>query len=483
MATPVFTAHQISKAFGPVHALSEVTVALYPGEVHAVLGENGAGKSTLMNILSGFLRPDAGELRLHDHPVQFSSSAAARHRGVEMVHQHFMLVPEFRVEENLALGQLDRLTTSLNVETRAAQAVRIAQDLGWQVDPRARTGDLSVGQQQRIEILKALASDAEILILDEPTAVLGPDEVEDLFRVIRALAQRGKSIVLIAHKLREVLAIADRVTVLRRGKWVAEAMADDVNATQLAEWMVGEVPPLHEPSRAVTTEPRLVVQDLTVRGDRGETSVQSVSFTLHCGEILGFGGVDGNGQVELAEALMGLRPVASGELTWPGRTTLPRRAYIPQDRHEDGLALHMSILDNLLIGGQADPALAWGPFLRPWRIQAWAQRLVEQFQIRIGKISDPVSSLSGGNQQKVVVSRALNLTPDVLVVVNPTRGLDLRAAYTVHECLRASAEAGVAIALFSTDRDELAELAHRSLFMAGGEFQEDLNSALTGGVA
>lgn len=479
MVEPVFTARHLSKAFGPVRALEDVSVSFFPGEIHAVLGENGAGKSTLMNVLAGFLRPDAGELILRGVPLNLANAADARQSGIEMVHQHFMLVPEFTVEENLALAHLDQLATPLRSRTLAARAVATAQALGWPLNVTARTGDLSVGQQQRVEILKALASDAEVLIFDEPTAVLGPEEVDDLFQVLRRLARQGKAIILIAHKLSEVLAVADRVTVLRRGRLVAEALIGDVDARRLAEWMVGDLPPERHAGTPSGSEVLVDALELVVQGDRGEMAVRSATFTVHRGEILGFGGVDGNGQVELAETLMGLRPLVSGTLGWAGGRA-PRRAYIPQDRQRDGLALTMSVLDNFLIDGQSAPQLRWGPFLRGGRIRAWAQQLVERFQIRVGHLEDPVSSLSGGNQQKVVVSRALAREPEMLVVVNPTRGLDLQAAHTVHERLRAAASSGVGVVLLSTDRDELEVLAHRTFFLDRGTVRTDLASALAG---
>lgn len=456
----------ISKRYGPVLALDQVTASFAKGEIHAVLGENGAGKSTLMSVLAGFVVPDSGSVALQGEAAPVGRPHEAKNRGIAMVHQHFTLVPAFTVEENLSLARLDK--PGLTVP-RAPLA--LAAELGWEIDPGAITRTLPVGAQQRIEILKALSGDAEYLIFDEPTAVLSPDEVLDLFRVLRRLRDAGKAIILIAHKLSEVMAIADRVTVLRRGKFVATAQISDVDASKLATWMVGEIPVTSRPGMSqLDAGKTLKVQKVQVKGDRGEAAVRGVSFEVAAREILGIGGVDGNGQVELAEALAGVRAVSEGSFWW---SEAPRRvAYIPQDRQTDGLALSLSIRDNLLVGGLERRDLRAGPFLKSSSIKTWAERLVQRFEIKIGSIRDPASSLSGGNQQKIVVARNLDETPDLLVAVNPSRGLDIRATQYVHDQILVAAQAGAIVILISTDLDELAALSTRTLFISRGELVE-----------
>lgn len=456
----------LSKSFGPVHALRDFSGEFLPGEIHAVLGENGAGKSTLVNILSGFLRPDAGEFRLGDRRLD--------REDVGMVHQHFKLVPEFTVAENLALARTKGLFRPLDVAAAAQSALDLARRLGWEVPGDAKVRTLPVGVQQRIEILKCLSGEAPVLILDEPTAVLTPEEVEDLFRVIRQVKKEGRIVVLIAHKLDEVLAIADRVTVLRLGEKVASALIGEVDAPRLAHWMVGEMPPLRNEGQPGATGEGLEVRDLHVLGDRRNEAVRGVSFEIRSGEILGFGGVDGNGQVELAEALAQIRP-AKGSAKWKGRdleTESPAVAYIPQDRQQDGLALSMSILDNLLIRGIRISKVARGGYISSGASRTWAKGLVSRFSIKVDSLDKPVSDLSGGNQQKIVVSRTLDETPGLLVAVNPTRGLDIKATRYVQDQISEARKAGAAVALFSTDLDELAELADRTVFMSRGRLIE-----------
>ncbi len=480
----LLSVRSVSKQYGSVRALSGVNADFQAGEIHAVLGENGAGKSTLMGIIAGFVVPDEGELRWKGDVLTSGQPYAAKQTGITMVHQHFTLVPGFSVAENLALACHPALAGDSKPARDAADSLKRAEELGWKFDPSARTSQLPVGVQQRIEIIKALSGNAELLIFDEPTAVLAPDEVEDLFRVLRELKGQGKAIVLIAHKLSEVLAIADRVTVLRRGEFVATALRGEVDETRLAEWMVGELPVRRDPDAHREFPPGLSVHNLWVKGDRGEPSIRDVSFEVGRGEILGIGGVDGNGQVELAEALARVRRVASGSIfvhdVDPDEV---RIAYIPQDRQADGLALSMSIRDNLLLGGLHRADLSCGPVWKPGAVRRWTASLIERFEVKIGHASDPASSLSGGNQQKIVVARSLDRTPDLLIAVNPTRGLDVRATDYVHTQIIQAAAAGARVALISTDLDELAALAHRTLFLSRGELREGGASALVGGRA
>lgn len=463
----------VSKTYGSVRALDAVSTEFRTGEIHAVLGENGAGKSTLMGVMAGFVTPDTGEVRLRGAPMPLGRAFAARDLGIQMVHQHFQLVPTLTVAENLALANLGSLAGGLNVTHAAAPALAVAERLGWAIDPTRVTGDLPVGAQQRVEILKALAQPSDVLILDEPTGVLTPGEADDLFAVLRRLKTEGKAIILIAHKLSEVMAVADTATVLRRGKMVARADLATTTPDQLAEWMVGEPPAVRQKSTPAFGEVRLAVRDLRVRGDRGEEAVRGLSLEVRAGEVLGIGGVDGNGQVELAEALAGIRPVASGERMVEGEP-----GYIPQDRQHDGLALGLSITENLLLSG-LPRSVRRGPFWSPKAAAAWGAGLVRDYQVKIGAQDDPARSLSGGNQQKLVVARVLDPEPQAVVAVNPTRGLDLKAADAVRERLRAAAANGAGVVLISTDTDELEATADRIIYLSRGQ----LSDQLVGGMA
>ncbi|MCW5943644.1 MAG: ATP-binding cassette domain-containing protein [Fimbriimonadaceae bacterium] len=482
----------IGKRFGAVQALRDVSAQFRSGEIHAVLGENGAGKTTLMNVLAGFVVPDVGTVTYRGKPLPFGEPIAIRRMGLEMVHQHFMLVPAFSVEENVALAHIPGLLRPLRASRLAEPAVRLAKDMGWEIAPSARTNGLPVGAQQRVEILKALTGKGDVLILDEPTAVLGPDEIDDLFRVLRGLRDQGRAIVLIAHKLSEIMAIADRVTVLRRGEFVGTGVPTPVgngglDARTLALWMVGELPEARHDRSVAASEEGLALESILVRGDRGEAAVRDLTLAVRRGTVVGIGGVDGNGQVELAEAVVGVRPLVQGEVRWRGeraRAGRPQVAYVPQDRRGDGLALRMSVLENLLVAGHRDSALKRGPFLRLGAAARWARGLVERFQIKIGSISDPVGGLSGGNQQKVIVARELSSEPELLVVVNPTRGLDLRATRYVHDQVRRARNAGASVLLISTDLDEIAELSDETYYLSRGEVRPAAlgAAALVGGV-
>lgn len=477
-------AQNITKRFGQVTALDSVSIEFSAGEVHAVLGENGAGKSTLMHVLAGFMLPQEGTVSLDGKPLHLGKPHRCREAGVEMVHQHFTLVPNFTVEENLALAKMGRLAQILNVSRLAATALDMGRQLGWNVDPKAKVGSLSVGVQQRIEILKCLSGDASVLIFDEPTAVLTPDEVLDLIRVLKELKARNKIVILIAHKLSEVMAVADRVTVLRAGKKVSTAPIANVDEATLANWMVGEMPPISLQTKTYHEGLGLSATAIRVLGDRREASVRGVTLNVAPGEILGIGGVDGNGQIELAEALAHVRPITDGHLRWNGQPIERhlRIAYIPQDRQEDGLALPMSVEDNLMIEGQHRPELKKGMLQNVKAVARWCDDLIARFDIRVSSRKQPVADLSGGNQQKVVVSRNLDRRPDFLVAVNPTRGLDVRATRFVHEQIKSAREAGTAVALFSTDLDELAALSDRIVYMSRGELSENQSAtALVGG--
>ncbi len=477
--------HDITRLFGATIALDRVNVRVEPGVVHAILGENGAGKSTLMNILAGMLRPTSGYLEVFGKRHEFKRPMDARSCSIAMVHQHFTLVPAFTVAENLALDAVtSRRLSPYNAKNSSATALQMAEQLGWSVDPDSITGQLPVGIQQRIEIVKALATGARIVIFDEPTAVLSSREIEDLFRVFKLLTQSGSTLILIAHKLAEILAVADDITVLRRGKVVATCKAADTDEKQLASWMVGDSLPstghLLTPGAGSEEEqqaqPALCLEAVNAQGDRGEQVLNGVALQVAPGEILGIGGVDGNGQNELAEVLVGLRSVTSGTLTWNGHKyqpgSNPTVGFIPQDRRKNGLATAMSVEENLLFQAVQEPSFARGPFLDKRKLHGVAAELVSTFDIRSASLSTAVSSLSGGNQQKIVAARALYSKPDLIVAVNPTRGLDIGATRFVHEQLVAASRRGAAVVVLSTDIDEIAALSHRTAIMARGSVQE-----------
>jgi general nucleoside transport system ATP-binding protein len=493
----------IGKRFGATVALHNVNFSARKSEIHAILGENGAGKSTLMHILSGLFPPDEGSITLDDQSLRFGSPNDARRAGIAMVHQHFTLVPAFTVAENLALDSPKRGNSfaPFNARRVAADALEYAAKLGWNLDADARVSLLPVGVQQRIEIVKALVTHAPVLIFDEPTAVLSGDEVNELFSVLGKLRDEGRTILLIAHKLAEILAVSDRVTILRRGRNVTTTDTADTTAEQLAAWMIGdareqgtgdreqdthtselarppdvrrnETTPGIFASRASMPNSKILrVESLSIKNDRKTPAIEGVSFEIKGGEIFGVGGVDGNGQTELAEALAGLRPVERGSILYDGKPfvagTSPTIGYIPQDRRRAGLATSLSIRENLLLEATQNRTFRKGIFLRKKALDELAQRLVGQFDVRTADASLPASSLSGGNQQKIVAARALEAEPELIVAVNPTRGLDIGATKFVHEQLRLAKQRGALIVLFSTDWDELAALANRAGILASG---------------
>ena len=481
----------IEKRYGATAALNGVDFEARTGQIHALLGENGAGKSTLMQILAGLTRPDSGQIRLNGNVAAIASPKEARRQSIAMVHQHFTLVPAFTVAENLALDQPASGFGKYEAKTAAQSALSRAESLGWKLDPNARAADLSVGTQQRIEIVKALATDADLLIFDEPTAVLSPPEINELFRVLRTLKGEGKAVILIAHKLAEILAVADVVTVLRRGVKVAHLPVADTNAPELAALMVGDAAgigvwgagvgntdaaeAIQNPKSKIQNEsaPAFLADRVDVRGDRGVNAIGGLSLSVRAGEIFGIGGVDGNGQAELAEALAGLRPISSGKMTWGGADfrpgTMPTTGYIPQDRRRAGLAVTMTIEENLLLEASRQAKYRFGPFLKRKALRTLAADLITQFDIRTPSALLPASALSGGNQQKIVAARALHANPDWIVAMNPTRGLDIGAIRFVHEQLRKARERGAAIVLLSTDLDEIFALSDRAAILSQGQ--------------
>ncbi|QYG95535.1 ABC transporter ATP-binding protein [Iamia sp. SCSIO 61187] len=471
VAAPALSAHGVTKRFpGGVVANELVDLEVRRGEVHALLGENGAGKSTLSNIFTGLYRADAGHLEVDGVAVAFSSPRDAIAAGIGMVHQHFRLVDTFTVAENVALGEHGRF------QRRAASArvEELGARYGLDVDPSARIWQLSVGQQQRVEILKALSREARTLILDEPTAVLTPQEAEGLFAVLRRMTDEGRSVVFISHKLDEVRAVADRVTVMRDGR--SEGTRDVAGTTtrELARLMVGRDVLLgadHVPRAPVTSaEVRLSLRGVSATGDRGEAALVGVDVDVRAGEIVGVCGVAGNGQRELAEVIGGTRATTAGTITIAGtplRKADPRRAHraglalVPEDRLHTGLAPSLPVEDNLALLAYRRPPLSTGPFVRRSRIRARARDLIRDYDVRCPGPTTPTRVLSGGNVQKVLLARELSSDPQVLVAASPTRGLDVGAIESVRALLVQAAERGVGVLLLSEDLDEILSLADR----------------------
>ena len=470
----------ITKRFPGVVANDGVDFEAAVGEVHALLGENGAGKSTLSNILTGLYHADEGELFLHGRQVAFASPREALDAGIGMVHQHFRLVEPFTVAENVILGDHRDVGRSFLVRHAAVErrVAELAERYGLAVDPEARIWQLSVGEQQRVEILKALYREARILILDEPTAVLTPQEAEALFVTLRAMAAEGRTVVFISHKLHEVTAVADRVTVLRGGRSVATVETGTVTQGELASLMVGrdiEVERRREP--VGLGEVVLEADGLAARGDRGVEALRDVSFSVRAGEVLGVAGVAGNGQRELAEVLTGMRPLSAGTVRVGGRPLSsgdPRSAiragvaHVPEDRLHTGVAPSLSIASNVVLKSYRDAGLARGPFLLLRRIRDRAAELIHRYDVRGGGPTTPAGLLSGGNLQKVVLGREFSGHPNVLVAAAPTRGLDVGAIETVHGYLAEAAAQGVAVLLISEDLDEVLTLADRLVVMYEG---------------
>jgi general nucleoside transport system ATP-binding protein len=471
----------ITKRFPAVVANDHVDFEAAAGEVHALLGENGAGKTTLSNILTGLYRPDEGEIELFGKRVEFNSPRDALDAGVAMVHQHFRLVSPFTVAENVVLGDHRDVGRSFVLRPRAIEArvEELSHRYGLAVAPRARIWQLSVGEQQRVEILKALYKDARILILDEPTAVLTPQEAGALFETIRAMAADGRTIIFISHKLHEVKAVADRVTVLRRGQSVATVPAAGATPRSLASLMVGhEIEAgrrqegVSEPGEAV-----LELEEVWADGDRGVAALRDVSLNVCAGEIVGVAGVAGNGQRELAETIVGMRPATAGKVRVAGRSVRngdPRAAigagvaYVPEDRLGTGVAPGLSIASNVVLKAYRKPQVSLGPMLRMRRIRELAERVIERYDVRTAGPNVPAWQLSGGNLQKVVLAREFSGEPVALVAAAPTRGLDVAGIETVHSYLREAAAGGVAVLLISEDLDEILMLADRIAVMYEG---------------
>jgi ABC-type uncharacterized transport system ATPase subunit len=469
----------IRKEFPGVLANDDVSLDVRQGEVHALLGENGAGKSTLMNILYGLYKPDAGEILLRGKPVVFGSARDAIQAGIGMVHQHFMLIPVMTVAENIVLGVEPHNGFLLDENGAESRVREISQQYGLAVDPAALVEDITVGQEQRVEILKALYRGAGILVLDEPTAVLTPQEAKELFSIIESLKADGKSIIFITHKLNEVLEIADRITVLRRGRVIETVPREGATEASLARAMVGrEVLLRVEKAPAHPGDVLLSVEDLHVVDDRGIEKVRGMTFDVRAGEIVGIAGVDGNGQTELIDALTGLRSSASGRVTVGGKDITHANArhaldagvgHIPEDRQRRGLVLEFSIAENIELHDYAKPPVAKGGWIFPQRMIALARKLIKDFDVRGGGPQTRAGGLSGGNQQKVVAAREISRDPKVLIAAQPTRGLDVGAIEYLHRRLVEERDKGRGVLLVSLELEEIFSLSDRILVIYEGE--------------
>ncbi len=468
----------ITKRFGALTANDHIDLVVEPGEIHCLLGENGAGKSTLMNVLYGLYQADEGEILLDDVVQKFAGPGDAMNAGIGMVHQHFMLIPVFTVAENVMLGH-EQTTTGGLLDLDAARAMvrEISSRFGFDIDPDAKIEDLPVGVQQRVEIIKALSRNANVLVFDEPTAVLTPQETDELMGIMRQLRDEGTSIVFITHKLREVREVADRITVIRLGKVVGEASPTATNA-EMASLMVGRAVSLTvDKAPASAGEPSLVVTDLVVTDPRGQVLVDHVSFTLHRGEILAIAGVQGNGQTELTEAILGLQSKVHGSISLEGNELVGESTrqvldagvgFVPEDRTDDGLVGTFSIAENLMLDrSTGQPFVKWGT-LQLDELARFAAERVDEFDVRTQGITQAAGRLSGGNQQKVVLARELSRELALFVAAQPTRGLDVGSIEFVHKRIVATRDAGIPVIVVSTELDEVAALADRIAVMYRG---------------
>ncbi|TFB23153.1 ABC transporter ATP-binding protein [Filobacillus milosensis] len=474
----------IRKEFPGVVANNNINLQVKKGEIHALLGENGAGKSTLMNVLFGIYQPEKGQIRVQGKDVNITSPNIANDLGIGMVHQHFMLVDTFTVTENIVLGSEPKKGLKVNIEDAEKEVKRISDQYGLKVDPKALVRDISVGMQQRVEILKMLYRKADILILDEPTAVLTPQEIDELIQIMKSLVKEGKSIILITHKLNEIMSVADRCTVIRRGEGIETVDVSQSSTSELASMMVGrDVSFKTEKTEATPKEPVLEVNDLVVKDIRNVDMVRGLNLQVRKGEIVGIAGVDGNGQSELIEAITGLRKAESGKILLNNQSIMnlkPREIYnhglshIPQDRHKYGLVLDYPVAENMVLQTYYQK-----PFSSKWslnfkEIYNHAKRLIQEYDVRTPSESTLARSLSGGNQQKAIIGREVDRSPDLLIAVQPTRGLDVGAIEFIHKKLIEERDKGRAVLLVSFELDEIMNLSDRIAVIYEGEIVADV---------
>lgn len=477
----VIEMREITKIFGEFVANDKINLELRKGEIHALLGENGAGKSTLMNMLAGLLEPTRGEIVVNGKSEKLDSPSKAASLGIGMVHQHFMLVEAFTVAENIILGSEVTNKGVLDLKKANADILELSERYGLAVDPTAKVEDISVGAQQRVEILKTLYRGADILIFDEPTAVLTPAEILELMDIMKTLVKEGKSIILITHKLDEIRAVADRVTVIRRGKSIQTVSIEGATNKDLAEMMVGRsVSFVTEKEEAQPKEVVLQISDLVVNENRGVPAVKELSLDVRAGEIVGIAGIDGNGQSELIQAITGLRKVKSGSIKIKGQEVVglsPRKitemnvSHVPEDRHRDGLVLEMMLSENIALQTYYKEPLSKNGVLNYNQINSYARKLMEEFDVRAANEIVPASALSGGNQQKAIIAREVDRNPDLLIVSQPTRGLDVGAIEYIHKRLIGERDKGKAVLVVSFELDEILNLSDRIAVIHDGKIQ------------
>jgi len=469
----------IVKKFPGVLANDDVNFDVQAGEIHALLGENGAGKSTLMKILYGLYQPDGGQILLNGQPIQIHSPTDSINQGIGMIHQHFMLVNNLTVAENVALGLTEYSGRRLDLQAVSARITELTQRYNLEIDPGATISDLAVGQRQRVEIIKALYRGAALLVLDEPTAVLTPQEVDELFVIFRQMAQDGHALIFISHKLHEIFALTDRVTVLRDGRVVGTRPTAEVTKEMLAQMMVGrEVTFERDRAGAELGEARLALENVTVKNEQGKAVLNNVNLTVHSGEIVGVAGVSGNGQKPLAEAIAGLQPLSQGEVALDGRAATKQSpsqrlenglSYIPEERMHDGVVKDFTVSENLILQDHSRPPFSRSIFLNFKSIVGHAKRMIGEFNIKTPHQDTLVKNLSGGNIQKVVMARELSRQPRVLIAAQPTRGVDIGAIEYIHSQLLQQRSDGLATLLISEDLDEIRNLSDRIAVMFDGE--------------
>ena len=477
----VIEMREITKVFGEFVANDKINLELRKGEIHALLGENGAGKSTLMNMLAGLLEPTSGEIVVNGQVVKLDSPSKAASLGIGMVHQHFMLVEAFTVAENIILGSELTKNGVLDIARATREINELSERYGLAVDPSAKVADISVGAQQRVEILKTLYRGADILIFDEPTAVLTPSEIDELMAIMKNLVKEGKSIILITHKLDEIRAVSDRVTVIRRGKSIETVEILGATNADLAEMMVGRsVSFKTEKQAAQPKEVVLSIQDLVVNENRGVPAVKNLSLDVRAGEIVGIAGIDGNGQSELIQAITGLRKIESGSVELKGQSIVglhPRQitemsvGHVPEDRHRDGLVLEMMISENIALQTYYKEPLSKKGILNYTNIIGYAKQLMQEFDVRAASEIVPASALSGGNQQKAIIAREVDRNPDLLIVSQPTRGLDVGAIEYIHKRLIQERDNGKAVLVVSFELDEILNVSDRIAVIHDGKIQ------------